>query len=72
MNIVTIFDYNIELLNNRVMLEMFISGILENCSQYSYKIWIITKQPNKINEIFHHLHIETIELKKRAFDSLIG
>lgn len=67
MNIVTIFDYDLELLNNRVMLEMFISGILENCSQYSYKIYIITNRPNQISKIFTHSNIETINLKKNPY-----
>ena len=61
MNIVTVFDYNLDIPNNRVMLQMFVSGIIENCNKYPYKIWIITNQHSKINQMLNHSCIKTIK-----------
>jgi hypothetical protein len=65
MNIVTIFDYNLDNPNNKTMLRMFISGIEENCNRYPYKIWIITNQCGKINQIFSESFVKTIKSKSQ-------
>jgi hypothetical protein len=61
MNIVTVFDYNLDVLNNRAMLQMFISSIVENCNKHPCTIWIITSQQNRINQIFNESFIKTIK-----------
>jgi hypothetical protein len=64
MNIVTVFDYNLDNPNNRTMLQMFISGIVENCNKYPYTVWIITNQHGKINQMFNASFIKTIKPKQ--------
>ena len=61
MNILTVFNYNLDNSNNRTMLQMFISGIVENCNTYPYTIWIITNQHSKINQMFNESFIKTIK-----------
>lgn len=64
MNILTIFDYNLDDIKNKIMLQMFVGGIIENCKKYPYKLWIITNQTNKIDQIFSNSCIRTIKTKQ--------
>jgi hypothetical protein len=64
MNIVTIFDYNIEDHNYKTMLNMFVGGILENCKTRNYNIYIITDHINQIDQMFQDNKIKTIKLQK--------
>ena len=68
MNIVTIFDYNLDDLKNKTMLQMFIGGIIENCREIPYKICIITSQPNKVDQIFGESFIKAIKLKENNYN----
>jgi hypothetical protein len=47
---------------------MFISGILDNCHKHSYKIWIITNQGNKIDQMFGRSDVKTINLRNNPCD----
>lgn len=67
MNIVTIFDYNWDDLNNQIMLQMFVGGITENCKRHPYNLWIITSQASKINPIFSNSSIRTIQLRQTDY-----
>ncbi len=66
MNIVTICDYNLSNIHYKTMLYMFIGGIVENCKNYPYKIWIITDQTNTIDKLFNNTNIRTIQAKKNT------
>lgn len=61
MNIVTVFDYNLDIPKNKTMLQMFISGIAENCNTYPYTLWIITNQNGNIDRMFNKSFIKTIK-----------
>lgn len=64
MNIITIFDYNPQKLNNKIMLNMFVGGIMENCKQYEYKIYIITDFVNQVGAMFDKKLVQPIKIKR--------
>ena len=61
MNIVTIFDYNLENINYKTMLYMFVRSIDQSCKKYPYTLWIITNQTNTIDRMFGNTHLRSIK-----------
>jgi hypothetical protein len=68
MNIVTIFDYNIQNNIYKTMLNMFVGGIIENCNTHKYKIHIITDFVNQVGAMFDKNVVETIKMKRYSVD----
>ena len=69
MNIVTIFEYDTQQINHVLMLKMLVDSIKIHCLKYPYKLWIITKQINKIDQLFPEKNIIAIskESSKEKF-----
>jgi hypothetical protein len=70
MNIVTIFEYDIDKPNYLIMLHMLVHSIKIHCVKYPYKLWIITKQQNKIDQLFNDTNIITMSKESASGDFL--